>query len=292
MDYIYMYGMVISTESFLLKGDFPKPDCGAEILENYNLIGGETGTASAILSNLGCKIVIGGSHLGYKNDKLIRDYFKDKNVDTNELLYEDFEGVIDYVFISKNARTYFGKYEQLYSRKIPFYEPPKEDSIKNCSAAGIDPFFGDLAAEFCVKYNKPFVTIDCTFDSYCNRHCAVNAVSHQYLESVYPDKSFEELYCHYTENSDGLIIFTNGENELLYGRKGEDVKYFKPYQVNAVSTLGAGDSFKAGVIYALFNGMSDYDIVRYGCAVAGVACENFPIPLNLPSLSQVEKLIN
>ena len=45
-DYIYLYGMVMSTEAFLLKNSFPSPDGYGEIKEKYHHIGGETGTAA------------------------------------------------------------------------------------------------------------------------------------------------------------------------------------------------------------------------------------------------------
>ena len=36
-NYVYMYGQMISTCSFLLDGDFPKADGTAEIKEKYHL---------------------------------------------------------------------------------------------------------------------------------------------------------------------------------------------------------------------------------------------------------------
>ncbi len=155
---------------------------------------------------------------------------------------------------------------------------------------GWDNFCGDTAAELCRKHGKKFAAIDCMHDSNPNRFCEVNAVSREFLEGHYPHSSPEELYKLYTENSNGLIIFTFGKDNVMYGRKGQPYKLFKPYSVDAVSTLGAGDSFKAGTIYALYNKMSDDDIVKYACAVAGIACTKFPIPKNPPLLSEVKAL--
>lgn len=291
MDYIYMYGMVMSTDAFLLKGKFPAPDGYAEIKEKYSHVGGETGTAAAVLASLGLKIKLGGSHLGNSNRELIRSYFRNKQVDLSELQDEDFDGIVDYVLIDAETRTCFGEWEKHFGREKPFYEPPCEESVKNAVCCGIDPFFyPEESAKLCQKYNKPYATIDCAYDSIMNRYCAVNAISHQYLESYYPDKSFDELFQLYTKNTDGLIIFTRGENPLMYGRKGQPPKTFSPYRLNIVSTLGAGDSFKAGTVYALYRKMNDLDTVKYACAVAGIACTKFPITKYSPTLSEVEKL--
>ena len=289
--YVYMYGQIMSTQSFLLKGGFPAADDYAEIKERYHLVGGETGTAAAVLASLGAKVKLGGTHLGKLNGALIADYFKDK-ADISELVHEDFDGVVDYVFIDKDTRTCFGEWEKLYGRGKPFYEPPREESIKNAECCGIDPsFYPELSSELCRKYNKPYATIDCSYDSEINRHCAVNAVSHEYLKTVYPDTDFEELFRLYTDNTDGLVIFTMGEKELLYGRRGTSPKRFKPYSLDIVSTLGAGDCFKAGTVYALYNKMTDDDTVKFASAVAGIACTKYPIALRPPALSEVIEII-
>lgn len=289
--YVYLYGMVMSTEAFLLNGEFPKADGYGEIKEKYHHVGGETGTAAAVLTALGCDIKLGGSHIGNANRDIIRGYFSDKRADLSELADEDFDGIIDYVLIDKNTRTCFGEWSKHFGREKPFYEPPSENSIKNAECCGIDPFFCcERSVELCRRYGKPYATIDCAYDSEIHKHCAINAVSHQYLENTYPDKSFEELFELYATATDGLVIFTMGEKELLYGRKGYPLKRFKPYSLDIVSTLGAGDSFKAGTIYALYNKMSDDDTVEFASAVAGKACTKFPIPLKPPTLSEVKAL--
>jgi hypothetical protein len=143
---------------------------------------------------------------------------------------------------------------------------------------------------YCRKHQKKYATIDCTYDSDINRYCEVNVLSHEYLELTYPGQDCRELFRHYTKNTDGLIIFTFGEKEIMFGRKGQEPKYFKPYPIQVVSTLGAGDSFKAGAIYALDQGMSDEELVSFASATAGVACENYPIPLHPPTLEKIREV--
>lgn len=290
-NYIYMYGMVMSTYAYLLCGNYPEADGYAEIKGKYHHLGGETGTAAAILCSFGAQVKLGGSHYGNLNKELITGYFADKSADISELAYEDFDGVEDRVIIDKNTRTCFGEFGKHFSREIPFYEPPCEESVKNAECVGTDPFFGDEIAQLCVRYNKPYATIDCDYDSYMNKHCAVNAISHQYLDDHYPDKSYDELMKLYTDNTDGLVIFTLGEKGAMYGRKGQQPKFCGGFKVDVVSTLGAGDSFKAGTIYGLYKGFYDDKLVKFACAVAGTAVTKFPISLNLPTLPEVEELM-
>ena len=81
--------------------------------------------------------------------------------------------------------------------------------------------------------------------------------------------------------------FTFGAQELGYGRQGQEKHRFRPFQVEIESSLGAGDSFKAGAIYALCKGMDDTALVRFASATAAAACLNYPIAQNPPGLEAV-----
>ena len=78
---------------------------------------------------------------------------------------------------------------------------------------------------------------------------------------------------------------------MLYGRKGELMKRMKPFSIAAKSTLGAGDTFKAGCVYGLLNGMKDDELVRFASACSAVAISRYPLPLNPPTLKEVENLL-
>jgi len=86
-------------------------------------------------------------------------------------------------------------------------------------------------------------------------------------------------------------IITAGEKEMIYGRKGQAMKRMKPFSVEVKSTLGAGDTFKAGCIYGLLHGMKDDDLVHFASACSAIAISRFPLPLNPPTLAEVNELL-
>lgn len=294
---VYMHGQVLGTHSFLLKGGFLRPDEYSEIKEKYFLPGGETGTAATVLSSLGVSVKIDGTHIGTAVAPLLRDFYKDKPVDLSSLFFDpDYEGLMDYVVISGNVRSPMGMFGALYEKGAKRrWNAPREEDIARCKVAAIDPFFLDetqKAAELCVKHGKPFVTIDCRHESFLHRHCAVNVVSKECTGSeAYRDKSPEEIFELMTDNTDGLVIITRGEKEMLFGRKGQPMKRMKPFSVDVKSTLGAGDTFKAGCIYGLLNNMPDEELVRFASACSAVAITRFPLPLNPPTLMDVSELL-
>ena len=93
------------------------------------------------------------------------------------------------------------------------------------------------------------------------------------------------------ETAEGLTILTQGGGDMLYGRKGEAIHRMKPFSVEVKSTLGAGDTFKAGCVYGLLHGMRDEELVRFASACSAVAISRFPLPLHPPALEEVHALL-
>lgn len=164
-----------------------------------------------------------------------------------------------------------------------------------CRAAAIDPFFRSesiLAAELCVRHHVPYVTIDSPHNSYLHQHAAVNVVSGECLQQHYHGMDKEEVFALLAQETDGLTIITSGGGSMLYGRKGQPMKTMEPFRVEVRSTLGAGDTFKAGCTYALLHHMQDDDLVRFASACSGIAISRFPLPLHPPTLEEVNRLID
>lgn len=295
---IYLYGMICGSNSFKLD-NFPTPDEYSEIRQMYSFPGGETGTCATVLSSLGADVIIDGTHIGKKTARLVRDFYKGKRVDLSLLTFDEgFEGLEDYVIISGSERTPLGTFARFFadawSSNIRHWNKPNERSIAECDAAAIDDCFWDdseLAAKMCVKHGKSYVTIDCRYDSYIHKHSAVSVISGEGIGNIYKGSTRDELFPLYSENGEGLTIITNGAGKFYYGRKGEPAKTFTPFKVKAESTLGAGDSFKAGCTYALAMGRNDDELVRFASACAAAAISRYPLQLDPPTLEEVDGII-
>lgn len=295
---VYMHGQVLGTHSFLLKGEFLQPDEYSELKAKYFLPGGETGTAATVLASLGVSVKIDGTHIGTEVAPLLKDFYKDKSVDLSSLFFDpDYEGLMDYVVIAGLVRSPMGVFQSLYEPGAKRrWSMPKESDVVECKVAAIDPFFleaTEAVIELCIKHKKPYVTIDCRHDSRLHQHAAINVVSKECTGSdAYKGKSLGEIYALLVENTDGLVIITSGEKDMIYGRKGQSPKRMKPFSVEVKSTLGAGDTFKAGCVYGLLKGFSDDQIVRFASACSAIAISRFPLPLNPPTMEEVQKLLD
>lgn len=290
----YLFGQILGTHSFLLKGGFLQPDEYSEIREQYFLPGGETGTAATVLDSLGVSVRIAGTWIGTQVAPMLKDFYKDKNVDLSPLTFTDEPGVMDYVVISGLVRSPMGKFQTLFSSGKRWWNIPEEKDIVGCKAAAIDPYFGEdslKAAQICQENKIPFVTIDSPHDSPLHKMAAVNVVSKEYTGQQYKGIPVLEIMKLMQSESEGLTIITQGGGEMLYARKGSEIKTMNPFKVEVKSTLGAGDTFKAGCVYGLLKNLPDDELVRFASACSGIAISRFPLPLNPPKLEEVLKIM-
>jgi sugar/nucleoside kinase (ribokinase family) len=236
-----------------------------------------------------------GTWIGTEVAPMLKAFYSEKKVDLSSMTFlKDDPGVMDYVVIAGLVRSPMGRFQTLFSTGERWWGVPKEEDIAGCKVAAIDPYFREeteLAAKLCIKHGIPYVTIDSRHDTFLHEHAAINVVSKECTENDYKGMAPEEIMKLMMSGSDGLTIITQGGGEMLYGRKGGEIRRMKPFNVEVKSTLGAGDTFKAGCVYALLKGKTDEDIVRFASACSAIAISRFPLPLNPPRLEEVTKLI-
>ena len=291
---VYLYGQILGTHSFLLKDGFLQPDEYSEIAAQYFLPGGETGTAATVLASLGVSVRMDGTWIGTEVAPMLKAFYADKSVDLSSLCFTGDQGVMDYVVIAGLVRSPMGRFQTLFSTGERWWSIPKEEDIADCKAAAIDPFFREeslRAAELCLRHRVPFVTIDSPHDSVLHQQAAVNVVSKECTGEHYAGMAPEAIMERMQRETDGLTILTQGGGDMLYARKGEPIHRMKPFSVTVRSTLGAGDTFKAGCVYGLLHGMKDEDLVRFASACSAIAISRFPLPLYPPKPEEVQELI-
>ncbi len=292
---VYLFGQVLGTHSFLLKDGFLRPDEYSEIAEQYFLPGGETGTAATVLDSLGTAVRMDGTWIGTEVAPMLVSFYADKQVDLSPLrIMENDPGIMDYVVIAGSVRSPMGRFQALFSTGERWWSIPKEEDIAGCKAAAVDPFFREeslLAAKICLSHDVPYVTIDSRHDSFLHRHAAVNIISGECTGSEYRGMAPEAVMELMQQEAGGLTILTQGAGDMLYGRKGETLRRMKPFPADVRSTLGAGDTFKAGCVYGVLHGMDDKELVRFASACSAIAISRFPLPKHPPTLEEVQELI-
>lgn len=206
---------------------------------------------------------------------------------------KDFTGVREIVFSDEHSRTIFGNYIDLLNTTRKWNIPRKTD-IAKAEIVCVDPPFkseSELVGKYALESGVPFVSIDCSYDQLLSTAAAAIIISGEFRNREYPNIDLPYLFVEYQQRAEGLVVLTAGDDEILYGRRGMLIRRFKPYRFKVIDSAGAGDSFRAGVIYGMLNKWSDEKTIQYASAMAAMVCASFPGVLNSPTHAAVLQFI-
>jgi sugar/nucleoside kinase (ribokinase family) len=286
---VYAYGVIASSTLYLLEGDFPAQSGYAEFIKKLKNIGGEAANSAFVLARLGLKVKLDGNWINPDEDAdFIKNIFKENQVDITRVSFQKCTGPKEMLIVDTNARTIFGTYGHLSQEKS--WNLPKESDIANASVICLDPFFEGAslqAVEYATKHKKPIVTVDCEFDDPIFRAADVVIISEEFLRDAYPTQDINKITLIYQKNTKGSVILTFGSKEILYGSQNEGWQQFTPYQIDPIDTTGAGDSFRAGIIYGLVQKWQMARTVAFASALAALVCQSYPGVLSAPRVEQV-----
>lgn len=292
---VYAYGVIASSELHLLSMSFPAPDGYAEIAQTHFMTGGEALNSAIVLSRLGLSVQLDGNWIGdtATGERLLSTIHR-YGIDTHRLeVKQGFTGVREIVFSDEHSRTIFGNYVDLLSTTRKWNLPQKADLAKARIVCVDPPFQAEsaLVGSYAVELGIPFVSIDCPYDQQLSTAAAAVILSGEYRNGAYPQADLSELFAEYQQRAQGLVVFTVGDDAVLYGRRGQPIRQFKPYPVKVIDSAGAGDSFRAGVIYGMLQQWEDDQTIQYAAAVAGMVCASFPGVLNSPTHAEAMQFI-
>lgn len=298
---VYLFGLISRTNASIVSGREIKTNNYHEVIKICEFYGGETGTAAIILSALDVNVKLSGNYIDKYCKKEFTKFYSQKNIDTSLIKFKVMnKKFADYVFITNDSRTVFGQFDSIIDEgktSCKAWTIPDENSIKRAKAAGIDPYFGEEtneAVRLCNKYGVPYVTIDTPPNSTLSKYASIIVISNEYITNNSAFEKFDfdkdKILKYYLQHTDALVIITNGANDIIYGKE-ETIENFTPYKINAVSTLGAGDVFRAACIYALLQKWEPEKIVSFASATSAIACMRFPIYQKPPKYEEIQKFI-
>ena len=308
---IYLFGHVSTGIIVRIQGRFPQPDGYGEIVETLENHCGEATGSALVLARFGVSVALEGNWIG--DTPACRGtlaFLESRGIDCSGLVVKPgYRGVNEITISDSESRTVFGNYIDLL-HTTPQWEQPSVARIKQAKVACVDPLFGEATVAVAHAARDaaiPLVTSDAPYDSELAALADVVAISGELLTRDYPEALQteavrEELFELYLEHCPGLVIFTAGARPLWYarGRAGRrapgraqpgERRQLSPVQVEIVDSAGAGDSFRAGLIYAVLHGWSDDESVRFASALGSLVCTTTPGCVNPPTLHQVRELM-
>ena len=135
---------------------------------------------------------------------------------------------------------------------------------------------GIRACRIAVEAGAHVVAMDYTRSPDVNRIAAISVTSHEQVPGPPSEAAFAK-YARAVRDIDGCtVIVTCGENGCFIaerGREGEAAEHVPAYAVaEVIDSTGAGDVFRAGLIYGESQGWDIPTIVRFASAAAGLNC--------------------
>lgn len=292
---IYFYGTTVASTIHRLAGAFPALDTYGEIRQTWKVPGGEAMNGAMVLSRLGLKVRVGGPWLGTESGPLLHRYALKYEIGL-DLRDEgsNWPGLLDMILVDDEHRTVFGSFGQYFSDSVHRWDPLTREALGTARMACIDPWFpgaSDAAAQLCREAGVPYVTIDSEPESPLVRGAAAVVISGEYRRGLAKAEEEDTLFDRYRACCSGLVVFSSGSGIIRYGRVAGPVQTQPAFPVTAVSTLGAGDVFRAGIAWGLLEGRSDKETVRRAAALAALSCTRMPIADTAPSLEELEAFL-
>lgn len=291
---VYLYGMAVVSTIHRCRGELPLAGGYGEIEETHVCPGGEAMNAALLLSSLGLRVALAGPHWGTETRGVLEAYAARHEIDVSGVTRSvTFAGVRDLVLVGGDERAVLGWFGRYFSGESRHWDEPDERAIARARVVAIDPYFpgsSERAARLAREHRKPYVTIDCPLDGELHRGAAITVVSREYRKQRYPRTSDDELLRGYSALGSGLCVFTSGKEPIRFVRGYTPIQQIEPPQVQVKSTLGAGDTFRAGMVYGLRRGFDDRQCVTFAAHLAALMCTRLPIADHLPSAGDVEAL--
>jgi sugar/nucleoside kinase (ribokinase family) len=275
----YCFGHISTGILYRIRGVYPDANGYGEIISQARNFCGEALSSAVVLRRLGVDVSLEGNWLGdSKSGQQTRAFICGEGIDDTPIMTPPgYAGIEEIMICDNTSRTVFGRYEALLFTTRQ-WEMPTVSRVQQAHVACADPSFGEATVQVALAAKEkkiPFVAIDTAFDNPLASHAAVVIVSQDFLLRTYGASDFHEIFNNYLQHCAGLSIFTFGESDLWFGRTHK--KTMSPSKVtDAVDTAGAGDSFRAGIMYGLLHGMTDLEMIRFACDIAAEVVRSTP----------------
>jgi sulfofructose kinase len=292
---VLCYG-TISVENITRLSNLPTPRRDAMAIAEHDLLGGEALTVGVPLANWGLRVAVVGNFIGEdrKADLIFGQLAQYPRLDTRYIIqHRALDTPFSRVFVTPDGER---------SRIAYWYDQTPKDELlppvmaraRLLSVDAYGKLERDRAAQVAHSLGRPVVSADAIWPQYPLASLSnVVIISSAWLQSNFPGVYEYDHALELQARGAGVVIITDGPKAVLVVRADGSPFGVEPYEVKrVVATSGAGDLFKAGMIYAWLQ--EDWPLeqkVKFACAAAGLNCERDRSKEPPPSLAEIYTLM-
>lgn len=285
---VFVFGTICIDRVYRI-ADLPAIGGYSTIQSEESLLGGEAANTALALKSWGLEIALAGNQLGEGPSGLdLERLLAEKGLPTQYLEEGETITPICHVYVTPDGeRTMFGLgfgeegQHQDWDR-LPFQ--------KNAWFTA-DPNLGALAREAAARaaehgmrlYLMDYVQETDTFPSGTFWQCSTDwiGVRGNTQKNVALVQSFVERHgC--------FAVLSDGPNGLVAGSPNHEVRAYPPYPCpKLVDSTGAGDMFRAGMIYGFENGWEIPQCLQFASAAGCLKCQYLGATTHVPSVDEI-----
>ncbi len=290
-----------SVDFFISVEDFCSVDDKIWILKTESHPGGVTANFCVAVSKLGIRSGFMGSAGDDADGQFIYNNFCRHGVDTTQFfLDKDKSTPLNFIIVNKRGERQILQSPYMFSNSL-LHDEISPEYIS--TAKGLHTSAVRINSAHEAMKNAKEWGVSTSFD--LERHVAVKGLSKlqpllQITDTLLPnrlgalelskEKDLGVAAKKFLSFGPKVVVITLGEQGCLVTT--EDDQYRVPaFKVNAVDTTGAGDSFNASLIVALYKGMKLREATEFANAAAALKCTRMGAQSS-PSLREVEAFLS
>ncbi len=292
---VLCYG-TISVENITHLSHLPTPRRDATARFEYDDLGGEALNVALPLATWGLRVAVVGNFIGTdrKAEFIRTELARHPGVDTRYLTqHPNVTTPFTRVLVTPDGER---------SRIAYWYDDvPKDELTRSVMAQAkvlsVDAYGRserDRAAQIARELGKTVIAADAIWPQYPLASVSdVVTISSAWLQTNFPGVFDYDHALDLQERGAGVVIITDGNKPVLVVRADGAPFGVEPYKVRrVVDTSGAGDLFKAGIIYGWLQ--TEWPLeqkVKFACAAAALNCERDHSKEPPPSLADILALM-
>ncbi len=293
---VLCYG-TISVENVTRLASLPTPRRDAQALYEYDELGGEALKVAVPLALWGLRVAVVGNFIGTdrKGEFIMAELARYPNIDTR------------YIRQHPNVETPFMRIlvtpDGERSRIAYWYDQTPKDELtpeimRQAKILSVDAYGRDerdRAAAVARELQRLVISADAIWLQYPLAGLSdVVVISNAWLQSNFTGTYEYDHALDLQQRGAGVVIITDGPQPVLVVRADGAPFGVEPYELpRVVDTSGAGDLFKAGLIYAWLQAQWPLEYkVKFACAAAGLNCMRDRSVEPPPALAEIFALMH
>lgn len=283
----------IGIDNIILADGLPSPENAVFPTSDSNHGGGAASNTAVWLSALGVKVKLTGNAIGTDafGDLIMQGLSKHANIDLGLIeRRKDVTTPFTRAIVTPDGERSFLIFWYPQAPKVPL----TREMLQGAKYVALDLYGGPerlAAARLAIECGALTAIGDVIWpDHPALPFTSIATNSGPYIRQNFPGVDVRLHARKLQSVSKGIVITTDGPNPVhALDEKGNGF-IIQPPSATAVDATGAGDAFRAGLLYGLLNGMDLPQSLCWACAAGSLKVGNIGAATTLPEFKEIEAL--